>query len=196
MIDLKLGREGLIVKIPADFDVDELENKLSKLKGIFSPVVKVVLFLDGKVKERTSDVLKSIEGSGFSVKKILFEDEETSEVGRDYSEVHMRNLRSGQIIVSPRDVLIIGNVNPGAEIVAGGSVVVFGGLYGSVKAGINKGYDSVVMALDFRPTMVQIVDKYTHEKSEEWVPTVAFVKSGRVVLERWKHSKTKEVKEE
>jgi len=65
-------------------------------------------------------------------------------------------VRSGQKIETKKHIVIIGNVNPGAEISAGGNIIVIGRLMGQVHAGCPDNEDSIVLALDFRPTQIQI----------------------------------------
>lgn len=65
-------------------------------------------------------------------------------------------VRSGQKIDTKKHVLIMGDVNPGAEISAGGNVIVLGRLLGQVHAGAPDNDEAIVFALDFRPTHVQI----------------------------------------
>jgi septum site-determining protein MinC len=59
-----------------------------------------------------------------------------------------RTLRSGFKVSYQGHVVVIGDVNPGAEIVAGGSVVVWGRLRGVVHAGAEGNEKAVVCALD------------------------------------------------
>lgn len=70
--------------------------------------------------------------------------------------ISRRTLRSGQSIRYPGSVVIIGDVNPAAEIVAGGDVVVWGALRGMVHAGASGDDTAVVCALDFSPTQLRI----------------------------------------
>ncbi|MBF0201738.1 MAG: septum site-determining protein MinC [Desulfamplus sp.] len=65
-------------------------------------------------------------------------------------------VRSGQKIETRRHLIIAGNVNPGAEIISSGNVIVLGSLQGKVYAGYPDSEDAFVIALDFRPTQVQI----------------------------------------
>ena len=65
-------------------------------------------------------------------------------------------VRSGQKIEAKRHIIITGDVNPGAQILAGGDVMVMGRLLGQVHAGRPDNDSAIVLALDFRPTQVQI----------------------------------------
>jgi septum site-determining protein MinC len=65
-------------------------------------------------------------------------------------------IRSGQKIESKKHIIIAGDVNPGAEISAGGDVIILGRLKGKVQAGYPDNDDAIIFALEFNPTQIQI----------------------------------------
>lgn len=67
-------------------------------------------------------------------------------------------LRSGQVISSDSSVTIIGDVNPGAKIIAQGNIVILGALKGNVHAGCTGDRSCFVFALDMKPIQIQIGD--------------------------------------
>lgn len=103
-----------------------------------------------------------------------------------------RTLRSGQVIHHPGHVVVIGDVNPGAEIRAGGSVVVWGRLRGTVHAGAGEGQgeNAVVCALQLSPTQLRIGDYITRSPTDDTnhdiVPEMASVQGGQIIAEPWK----------
>src|SRR5512146_2536368 len=70
-----------------------------------------------------------------------------------------RTLRSGTRIEFSGHVVVLGDVNPGAEIVAGGSVMIWGRLRGMVHAGAKGNRNAVVCALDLSPMQLRIADE-------------------------------------
>jgi septum site-determining protein MinC len=66
--------------------------------------------------------------------------------------------RSGVRIVSPSDCVVLGDVNPGAEIVAARDVVVFGTLRGIAHAGSQGDRLSRIWALSIEPSQIRIAD--------------------------------------
>lgn len=72
------------------------------------------------------------------------------------TQVLTGRVRSGQRVTAERHLLVLGDVNPGGEVVAGGDIYVMGGLRGTAIAGSPGDSDSIVMALDFRPMQLQI----------------------------------------
>lgn len=67
-----------------------------------------------------------------------------------------RTLRSGQQIAFDGNVVVLGDVNPGAEVIAGGDIIVMGALRGLAHAGAKGRSDAVVVALDLQPTQLRI----------------------------------------
>ena len=67
-----------------------------------------------------------------------------------------RNLRSGQKQTFEGDVVLVGDVNQGAEILAGGDVIVFGTIRGVVHAGYPDNTEAVVIALNLTPLQLRI----------------------------------------
>lgn len=101
-----------------------------------------------------------------------------------------RTLRSGQSIQHDGDVCIIGDVNPGAEVLAGGDVVVWGSLRGLVHAGAGGNTEAVICALQLAPTQLRIAD--TRSRGPEpgsaaagQSPEMARSVEGRIVVEPW-----------
>ncbi|MCA1899336.1 MAG: septum site-determining protein MinC [Chloroflexi bacterium] len=70
-----------------------------------------------------------------------------------------KTLRSGKRIEYPGNVVVLGDVNAGAEIVAGGHVVVWGRVRGMIHAGANGDSSAVICALDLSATQLRIADK-------------------------------------
>jgi septum site-determining protein MinC len=77
---------------------------------------------------------------------------------RSDSTFMQRTVRSGQVVRHQGHVTILGDVNPGAEIVAGGSIIVWGRVRGTVHAGALGDRAAVICALDLQPTQIRIAD--------------------------------------
>jgi septum site-determining protein MinC len=75
--------------------------------------------------------------------------------------VYRGYLRSGNRLRRQEHVLVIGDVNPGAEVISDGDVLVWGRLRGIVHAGAAGNVRSIVAALDMEPTQLRIADVMT-----------------------------------
>jgi septum site-determining protein MinC len=97
-------------------------------------------------------------------------------------------LRSGQTIRHAGHVTLVGDVNPGAEVVAGGDVVVWGKLRGTVHAGAMGDDGAVVCALQLAPSQIRIGSHIARPPERSRLPKtpeIASVQEGRIVVERW-----------
>lgn len=97
-------------------------------------------------------------------------------------------LRSGRSIYHEGHVIIIGDVNPGAEIIAGGNVVVWGKLRGVVHAGAHGDASAIICALELIPTQLRIADQIAiapGDQGGQSVPESASIQDGRIVARVW-----------
>jgi septum site-determining protein MinC len=101
-----------------------------------------------------------------------------------------QSLRSGQSASFEGNLVILGDVNPGSEVWAGGDIVVFGALRGVAHAGADGNRDARVVALRLQPTQLRIADKITRAPDDDVKavrgPEQAFLKDGAIVIEPWK----------
>ena len=94
-----------------------------------------------------------------------------------------RTLRSGDKVTSTGDLVILGDVNPGAEVEAGGNVYVMGSLRGTVKAGIGKS-EAEIRALYFEAPRLEICNQEKiFDRKESYINFRARVKSGNLKIE-------------
>ena len=104
-----------------------------------------------------------------------------------------RTLRSGFKVSSRGHVIVLGDVNPGAEIISGGNVVVWGRLKGMVHAGAEGDEGAVVCALDLEPMQLRIAGlmAVAPGKRGKIEPEMARILNGQVIAEPWKPTKGK-----
>lgn len=69
-----------------------------------------------------------------------------------------KTLRGGQEVRTESSVLVFGNVNPGAQIIAGGSIDVRGFCRGTVHAGAFGDETACIVADKLRPIQIRIAD--------------------------------------
>ena len=99
-----------------------------------------------------------------------------------------RTIRSGQSVRHHGPVTVVGDVNPGAEVIAGGDVVVWGRLRGFVHAGAIGSEEAIVCALDLSPTQLRIAGvaaRAPEGAPPSTGPEVAHVEEGHIVVEPW-----------
>lgn len=100
------------------------------------------------------------------------------------------NLRSGQKHFVEKNLVILGDINPGAEILAGGNILVMGSLRGMAHAGVFGDEKAVIVAYRMSPTQLRIANHITRppdgEVVEQHVPEMARIRAGKVVIEKIK----------
>ena len=117
--------------------------------------------------------------------------------------VHNGTLRSGQVLRKAESVMVLGDVNPGAQVISAGDVMVWGRLRGVAHAGAGGNKKAVVAAIEFAPTQLRIAgvtavapdSKKTGRGLKFWKkppdrrPEVASIADGRIVVEPWDDSR-------
>ena len=71
--------------------------------------------------------------------------------------------RAGEILTFPGNVVVMGNVNPGAQIIARGDVLVFGALRGMAHAGCDGDATAVILAMSTASPHLRIADYRWHD---------------------------------
>jgi septum site-determining protein MinC len=65
-------------------------------------------------------------------------------------------MRSGQRVYAEDNLVVFGDVNPGAELIAGGDIIVMGVLRGVAHAGVPDNIAAIIAALSLKPTQLRI----------------------------------------
>ncbi len=96
---------------------------------------------------------------------------------------HRGTLRGGQALQQLGSIVVVGDVNPGAELVATGDIVVFGALRGTAHAGAQGDVAARVYALELAPTQLRIATCIAAgDERRERVPEVAFIEGERIAI--------------
>ena len=111
----------------------------------------------------------------------------TVEEGND-SALFKGTLRSGQRKWHRGNIIIVGDVNPGAEVVATGDIIVFGKLRGVAHAGAEGDASAEIIALDLRPIQLRISGYIGRapdlDLKTNGVPERARVEDGNIVVSK------------
>ncbi len=105
-----------------------------------------------------------------------------------------KTIRSGQSISSDGNIVVIGDVNPGAEIIAKGDITVWGILGGIAHAGSEGNNYTRIRALKLNPVQIRIGEVFARrpdtinlpyvQKSCEYIPEEAFTYKGSIVIRK------------
>jgi septum site-determining protein MinC len=100
-----------------------------------------------------------------------------------------KTLRSGKRVEFPGNVVVLGDVNAGAEIIADGHVVVWGRVRGMIHAGAKGDRSAVICALDLSATQLRIANEVSAmlKPQKNPKPEVASInEEGRLQSELWR----------
>jgi len=105
-----------------------------------------------------------------------------------------RTLRSGQSVKSEGNIVIIGDVNPGSEIIAKGDITVWGILGGIAHAGCDGNSWAKVRALKMNPIQLRIADVLSRrpdaanipyiQKTDTFVPEEAVMRRKQIYIHK------------
>ena len=105
------------------------------------------------------------------------------------TKYHRGTLRSGRLVSYDGNVVVIGDVNPGAEVEATGNIIILGSIKGIVHAGAGGNKEATVIALNFAPTQLRVADIITrkaerHTKSSPGnAPEIAYLRGDSIIIE-------------
>lgn len=102
--------------------------------------------------------------------------------------VVQRTLRSGQSLKYPGHVILVGDVNPGAEVIAGGHIIVWGKMRGMAHAGAFGDESALICALELAPAQLRIagrIGRPPEGRRRKSLPETAKISEGAIVVEPW-----------
>lgn len=110
--------------------------------------------------------------------------EVTEPVGPSFIQ---RTIRSGQVVHHAGNITLIGDVNPGAQLLAGGSIVVFGRVRGMVHAGTGGDRTAQICAIELQSTQVRIAETVlqVQPNTTRSGPAVARVTGDQIEIVAW-----------
>lgn len=171
-ININMKKNQVIIKIDENAEQREivscLKKKILELKNLYKDD-KTPILITGKIlKNREMEEIQSVIKKFIDVqidfdspkvlglhgiKKTFYKEVATSE-----TKFHKGSLRSGQRLEFEGSIVIIGDVNAGAEVVAGENIVVVGALRGLAHAGAKGNKDAVIEAVDIEAVQIRIAD--------------------------------------
>ena len=162
-------------------DLVDLRDRLSERNVVLWAVVS-----ESPTTEKTSQVL----GLATRISKPRPEEQRqfTNAVTDETALFINKTLRSGTRVEYPGNVVVMGDINPGAEIVAEGNVIVWGRVRGMIHAGSKGNRSAFICALDLSANQLRIANEIsaTLKPQKDPKPEVASINSeGRLQAERW-----------
>lgn len=199
-VGINLKKDRIILKIAEDAEQSEimyvLKRKLPKLKKLYkdekTPITVVGKVLKNKEIDEIQALIEQIldvevdfdmpKTLGLSSIKRAFE----KEIAVSETKFHRGSLRSGQKLETEGSIVIIGDVNSGAEVIASDNIVVLGALRGLAHAGA-KGNTQAIIAAGLLDTVQIRISNIVKEidRDEEPMHKQAYVSviDGKIEIE-------------
>ena len=161
-------------------DLVDLRDRLSERSITLWAIVS-----ESQVTEHTSQLL----GLATRISKPRPQEQVHHEVvSSDTALFVAKTLRSGTRVEYPGNVVVMGDVNPGAEIIAEGNVIVWGRVRGTIHAGSKGDRAAFICALDLSAIQLRIAGETSAmlKPQKDPKPEIATINSeGRLQAELW-----------
>ena len=180
-ITINTKKDSIVIKIDENAEQDEimqeLNQKLVELKKLYkeddTPITVTGKVLKNKeIDQIQEEINKNINVKVFfdsprilglhGIKKTFNKDIATSE-----TKFHKGALRSGQRIEFEGSLVILGDVNDGAEVIAGENIIVLGDLRGLAHAGAKGNKEAIIAASSIEAPQLRISNIIKEREREE-----------------------------
>ena len=171
-VSINLKKDEIVIKLSEQAKqteiVSELKRKLQELKKLYKDA-KTPIKVTGKIlKNKEIDEIQNLiknkidveidfdspKSLGLhSIKKVFQQEIAVSE-----TKFHRGSLRSGQKLETEGSLVILGDVNSGAEVMASDNIVVLGALRGLAHAGAKGNKEAIIAAGLFDAVQVRIAN--------------------------------------
>lgn len=185
---IKGNKSGIRIILDAELPFDDLLKEVKKKfsdSADFLGDAKVAVSLEGRefTNEEEAVLLQCIsDHSRLHVVCIIDQDKQQEEyftkslndklmqLNTNTGQFFKGNLRSGQVMEFETSIIILGDVNAGAQVVSTGNVIILGALNGTVYAGASGKEDCFVVALKMNPVQIRIGDVIARSADEKKEP--------------------------
>ncbi len=202
-VELRLSQENSFSNI-----LQETKERLQEAKDFFAGTALNLIVCGRSLNMLEEEQLKyTIEALLPADTKIVFSKEGDCQetMGKDRIEGYggtgeenalfiRGTVRSGQVIETAGNLIIAGDVNPGAQLMAGGDIMVMGNLRGTIHAGRSGNRGAVVIALSIAPPQLRIADMITRAPDKDEIrrspqPEIAYIKDGTIYIDDYSSRK-------
>ncbi len=206
MILLKGSPKGISLFVnDTDFDTgrEELKEKLTASKDFFKNADLSVYMTSNTLTEAEVFLMRETVEKVLAETNITFMDNEPRMVPMQHSPLEdlaadegvtkffRGTVHAGETVEYDENLVVIGDVESGAKVIAGGNVFVMGTLSGSVHAGAGGRRDAAVVAMKLMPEQLMISDLSIKRKQSTIkrlfsnVPEIAYVAKNAIKIEQY-----------
>lgn len=195
-LDIKISEFTNNIEAPKFENKQAAQDALNQLDGIYPQDTQPVSDLQNAVQDDISPIVREDESSAETQDSKIEKEicEEQSEPEKLPTLYLRKTIRSGQSISSDGNLVIIGDVNPGAEVIAKGDITVWGILGGIAHAGKDGDSSMRIRALKLNPVQIRIGEIFARrpdtinlpyvQKSSQYMPEEAYTHKGNIVIRK------------
>ena len=201
-ITINLRKDNIIIKINEDSSQEEivymLRKKIPELKKLYQGETTPILITGKVLKNKEIDEIQELIKRYLDV-NMKFDSPRTlglhgitrtynKEIATSETKFHRGSVRSGQKIEFEGSIIVLGDVNDGAEVIAGENIVILGILRGLAHAGAKGNKDAMIAASSIEAPQLRIAnvvkERERAEIQEETRKTYVYLnEKGEMILE-------------
>ena len=190
LITFKGTNKGLQVLIDKNLDFTHLQEalhaKLASCANFFTPDT-VLSLEDLPFSHEEKAILINI-FQDYQLKLKIIAKQEPAKKPSLPDKIINRTIRGGEEVTYKGSIVIYGNVNPGAKIIAGGNIDIHGSCRGVVHAGAFGNSDTCIIADKLMPLQIRIAGFIArspddNDDSSSKGTEKAVIKNGNIILE-------------
>lgn len=199
-VTINLRKDNIVIKIAEDAEQKDimlcLMKKLPDLKKLYKDAKTPIKIVGKVLKNKEIDEIQELikdkidvdiefdmpKSLGLSSIKRTF----NRSIGTSETKFHRGSLRSGQKLEAEGSIVIIGDVNSGAEVIASENIVVLGYLRGLAHAGAKGNKDAIIAAGHVDTVQIRIsniVKEMNRDEEPVHVQSYIYVKDDKIIIE-------------
>ncbi len=180
-IMVSMKQENVVIKISEETSqekiLEELKKRMPGLKKLYKEEKQPILITGKILKNKEIDEIQSLINKYLDV-EVKFESPRTlglhgitktykKYIATSETKFHRASLRSGQKVEFEGSLVIIGDVNDGAEVIASENIVVVGVLRGLAHAGAKGNKEAIITASSIESMQLRIANVVKEREKDE-----------------------------
>ena len=200
VVSINLKKDEVVIKIDENATqkdiISELNKKLKELKKMYqdetTPIRVTGKILTNKEIEQIEEMIKEkidVKVSFDSPKTLGLHSITRSykkDVGKSETTFHKGSLRSGQRLEVEGSLVVVGDVNSGAEVIAGDNIVIVGTLRGLAHAGAKGNKEAIIATSTLDAVQIRIsniVKEFDMDNEYVYDNAYIYVDDDEIVIE-------------
>ena len=180
-ISINLRKDNIVIKVNEEYSQEDivytLRKKIPDLKKLYQGEHTPIVITGKVLKNKEIDEIQELIKKYLDV-QIKFDSPRTlglhgivktynKEIAISETKFHRGAVRSGQKLEFEGSIVIMGDVNDGAEVIAGDNIVILGALRGLAHAGAKGNVNAIIAASSIDAPQLRIANIINEREKEE-----------------------------